>query len=169
MARSISFRRVSIGLVTSGRPETTAEAARPAHSGASRAAYRHRPAPPWHADSVAQQRAEARIVFDQHQTLLIDAMLDQRVGDRAGPGPNSRRGLRHSGRHIAPWCAQGGGPRASPRPCAAAFQSMNEENEPRRRDEEAFSTHARTIAKACRYQAGPRIARSMSENSHKDV
>src|ERR1700759_5683102 len=46
---------------------------------------------------------------------------------------------------------------------------MTEENEPHRRDEEAFSTHARTIAKACQYQTGPPIKRWMSENSHKDV
>ena len=37
--------------------------------------------------AVAQQRAKGRIIFDQHETLLIDAMFDQRVGDRAGPGP----------------------------------------------------------------------------------
>jgi hypothetical protein len=34
--------------------------------------------------AVAQQRAEAGIVFDQHQPLLVDAMFDQRIGDRAG-------------------------------------------------------------------------------------
>jgi hypothetical protein len=60
--------------------------------------------------AVAQQRAEARIKFDQHQALLIDAMLDQRVGDRAGAGPqfDHRCGrldvdiLRHgAGQHTA--------------------------------------------------------------------
>jgi hypothetical protein len=45
---------------------------------------------------------------------------------------------------------------------------MNEESGLRHRDEAAFSTHARTIAKACRYQAGP-LSRQMSENSHKEV
>jgi hypothetical protein len=38
---------------------------------------------------------------------------------------------------------------------------MNGENAPHRRDEEVSSTHARTIAMACRYQAGPRFGGSV--------
>jgi len=34
--------------------------------------------------TIAQQRTEAWIIFDQYQTLLIDAALDQRAGDRTG-------------------------------------------------------------------------------------
>jgi hypothetical protein len=45
---------------------------------------------------------------------------------------------------------------------------MNGENELRHQDEAASSTHARTIARACRYQAGPLLA-AVSENSHKEV
>src|ERR1700761_2585625 len=46
---------------------------------------------------------------------------------------------------------------------------MTAENEPHRRDE-ASSTRAQTIAKACQYQTGPqRDFAEVSENSHKDV
>ena len=62
--------------------------------------------------AVAQQRAETRIVFDQHETLLIDAVLDQRAGDCTGTGAkldDRLRGididiLRHGARqHASRW------------------------------------------------------------------
>ncbi len=87
-ASRMSFSRVSIGLVTSGRPETTAVGRRQAQDISQRIAqpigvalhdFRLRV-------TVAQQRAEARIVFDQDEALLIDAAVDQGAGDRAGAG-----------------------------------------------------------------------------------
>ena len=82
-----SFTRWRIGLVTSGRPETTADAGvfnvRPERLaqriGIALDDGRGRIA-------IAQQRAEARIVFDENELRRIDAALDQRVGDRAGAG-----------------------------------------------------------------------------------
>ena len=87
-ASRISFSRVSIGLVTRGRPETTADAGALStfrneftqcigialHDLGVRIA-------------VAQQRTEARIILDQHEAALIDPMFDQRVGDRTGAWP----------------------------------------------------------------------------------
>ena len=35
--------------------------------------------------AIAQQRTETGIVFDENELRRIDAALDQRVGDRAGP------------------------------------------------------------------------------------
>lgn len=134
--------------VTSGRPETTAEAG--ASSAFLERSHREPVGVALHdfgmGIAIAQQCAETRIIFDQYETLLIHPMLDQRVGDRTGPGPKFDDGtfrlsvdiLRH-------------GP-ASTRlegitvPICSGFSIHDRENEPRRRDEEVFSKHAPTIA-----------------------
>ena len=46
---------------------------------------------------------------------------------------------------------------------------MNEENEPRRQDEGVSSTHARTIARACRYQAGPQFRGTVRKQSQRRI
>jgi len=100
-------RRVNIGLVTSGRPDNHGGCGSAQHI-PQRIAQRIGVA----LDdlgvriAVAQQRAETVIIFDQYETLLIDAVLDQRAGDRTGAGSKFDDRLRGIDIDIlAPWCA----------------------------------------------------------------
>ena len=88
-ASRISFRRGRIGLVTSGRPDTTADGRRLQRAAtACPAANRHRLARPSPADSGrAGGHRNRDCIRRERAALLIDAvLLDQGVGDRAGSG-----------------------------------------------------------------------------------
>ena len=118
--------RVRSGLVRSGRPDTTAAAGCAQqvlqqaleiigialHHGRLRIAR-------------AQQAAEHRIEFDQHQPRRIDAALDQRFGHRAGAGPKLDHGARNvDDRHSAPWCARETVPDGVTAPIASGLSSQ---------------------------------------------
>ena len=76
----------------------------------------------------AQQPAERRVELDQHEPRRIDAVLDERLGDRPVPGPSSMTGPSLSGSTCCAMVRASSLPDGLTAPIASGFSSQDRMN-----------------------------------------